>query len=74
MYDRIETEVRSLDALGCDSATYGTMLIPIIMDKLPQEIKLVLSRKFYNDIWELKGILNPLTADDRFSGHGYCEI
>ena len=55
LYDRNETEVRSLDALGCDSANYGTMLIPIIMTKLPQDIKLVISRKFDDNIWELKG-------------------
>ena len=42
LFDTIETEVRSLDAIGCDIATYGIMLIPIIMDKLPQEIQLVI--------------------------------
>lgn len=63
LYDKIETEVRSLDALGCDSANYGTMLIPIIMTKLPQDIKLVLSRKFDDNIWELRDILKELEKE-----------
>ncbi|XP_066923479.1 uncharacterized protein [Clytia hemisphaerica] len=62
LFDKIETEIRSLDSLGCDSTTYGTMLIPIIMEKLPQDIKLVLSRKF-EDVWKLTDIMNELEKE-----------
>ena len=51
LYDKIETEIRSLDSLGCDSTTYGTMLIPIIMEKLPQDISL-----FYPENLKMSGI------------------
>jgi len=40
LFDNIETEVRSLASISCDSATYSTMLIPINMDKLPEKLNL----------------------------------
>ena len=63
LYDKIETEIRSLSSLGCASDTYGTMLIPIIMEKLPTEISLLISRKFGNEEWDIKEILKELEKE-----------
>ena len=43
--DSVQTHVRGLKALGIDSKQYGTLLVPILMDKLPEEIRLIISRK-----------------------------
>lgn len=45
LFDQIESQVRSLKSLGLDAKNYGPMLIPVIMSKLPDEIKLIISRK-----------------------------
>ena len=50
--DSVETHVRGLKALGIDSKQYGTLLVPILMDKLPEEIRLIISRK-YKDNFDL---------------------
>ena len=50
--DSVETNVRGLKALGIDSKQYGTLLVSILMDKLPEEIRLIISRK-YKDNFDL---------------------
>ncbi|XP_071150303.1 uncharacterized protein [Mytilus edulis] len=38
-YDQMETYVRGLESLGQSQDSYGTLLVPIILKKLPGEIK-----------------------------------
>ena len=47
--DSVEIQVRGLQSLGIDSAQYGTLLIPIFMEKLPDELKLIVSRRLKDD-------------------------
>ena len=39
LYDCIETSIRNLNALGVSSAAYGALLVPLINEKLPDELK-----------------------------------
>ena len=43
-YDDVESHVRSLKNLGVESESYGSLLSTVVMDKLPEEIKLIVSR------------------------------
>ena len=45
MYDLTEAHVRSLRSLGIESATYGALLSPVLLSKLPPELRLIVSRK-----------------------------
>ena len=36
LYDQLEINIRNLTVMGIESDTYGTLLIPIIMDKIPR--------------------------------------
>lgn len=45
LYDSVETHIRSLKSLGVDSKTYGTLLASVLLNKLPQELRLIMSRK-----------------------------
>ena len=40
-----ESHVRSLKSLGIEAASYGAMLSPILLSKLPPDIRLIVSRK-----------------------------
>lgn len=40
VYDKIEITVRSLQALGIKSEMYGSLLIPVIMDKIPGRVSI----------------------------------
>ena len=37
--------------------TYGSFLVPLLTQKLPSDLKMIMSRKFKNDIWDLKEML-----------------
>ena len=63
-YDSIETHIRGLEALGKTTETYGDILVPIIQNKLPNEIKRNLARQNGNKEWRFdnlrKAILNEI--------------
>ena len=45
LYDTVESHVRSLNSLGISYHHFGPLLIPIILERLPNTIKLQISRK-----------------------------
>lgn len=45
LYVSIETFVHSLKSLGVNSKTYGTLLASVLLNKLPQELTLIVSWK-----------------------------
>ena len=57
LYDDIESHVRSLDSLGIRGENYGSLLTPIIMDRLPHEFKLNVSRNLKDELWDLTKFL-----------------
>lgn len=45
LYDNIEIQVRNLSSLNVTSGTYGTLLTPILLKLLPNELNLEFNRK-----------------------------
>ena len=43
-YDTCETNIRGLETLGITTESYGSLLIPIIVKKLPVEIRCLIFR------------------------------
>ena len=64
LYDKIEVNVRSLDSLGIKSETYGNLLSPIIMSKIPSELRLIISRKFEKEkSWDIEELLKSIKSE-----------
>ena len=63
LYDRIETHIRSLRALGVETETYGSLLCPILVKKLPPELKLNVSRKLPGEDWNVEGIMKIILEE-----------
>ena len=63
LFDNIETQVRSLNCLGYDCHSYGPMLIPILLSKLPQDLNLEIRRKFGKNVWDIKSIIDTLRLE-----------
>ena len=61
--DSIEANVRSLEALDISSEKYGSLLAPIFMSKIPDEIRLTISRNTTAEIWELNGLLQSFKKE-----------
>ena len=57
VYDLIEQNTRGLKTLGISSKEYGSLLLPILMSRLPQEFKLILTRNVPKDKWSLDSLL-----------------
>ncbi|XP_069138142.1 uncharacterized protein [Argopecten irradians] len=52
-YDRTEILIRGLESLGQDQDNYGCLLIPVILNKLPGEIRKNLTREHGMNNWTL---------------------
>ena len=64
-HDDVKSNVRSLRNLGIDSKSYGSLLSTLIIEKLPQNIKLIISRKIETDIWDLTKVLHLISLELR---------
>ena len=60
LYDKLNVNIRGLEALGVKSTQYGSLLIPIIMAKLPPEIRVHVDRNTTESI--LSVIQNEIEA------------
>ena len=45
IYDEVEQHVCGLKAVGISSKQCGKLLVPILMNKIPQELQLIITRK-----------------------------
>ena len=63
VYDKISVHVRGLASLVISSEQYGSMLIPIIMSKLPSEIRLEIARNATTEIWKIDDLLNMVRME-----------
>ena len=61
LYDNIESQARSLESLGIDSKNYGALLAPVIMEKIPHYIRLIINRKVKE--WDLQQMLEVLREE-----------
>ena len=55
-----EAQVRGLKSLGVDSTSYGSLLTWVLLQKLPVELRLIVSRAVEEDDWNLDTLLRQL--------------
>ncbi len=63
LIDEIDTNIRSLKTLGYDLTQFGPFLNPMIMNKLPDEIRLTVTKLMQGEDWDLKTILENIRAE-----------
>ena len=72
LYDGAESHIRSLKALGVDTDSYGTMLSSVFLNKLPPELRLIISRQTSGSAIVvdtlMKIVEEELTARERTAG------
>lgn len=73
LYDTVESHIRALKSLGVPSQSYGSLLCSMLMNKLPQELRILVSREVKNDDWDLDRLLKlvegEIEARERASSH-----
>ena len=63
LYDTVESHIRALKSLGIPSQSYGNLLCSMLMNKLPQDLRILISRDIKNDNWDLDRLLELLEAE-----------
>jgi hypothetical protein len=56
LHDKVESHMRGLKSLEVDSGSYGSLLTPILIDKLPKELRLEASKQLKED-WDLDELI-----------------
>ena len=56
MYDTVEANVRSLKTMGVSADCYEQVLTPMILKKVPNELRLTITRKL-KDTWSFESLL-----------------
>ena len=64
IYDSVEKNVRQLQNLGISSSTYGTILVPVILKKIPPDTKLIIFRtQKSEEQWDLQKLLDAFKTE-----------
>lgn len=60
VYDKISINIHGLESLGVNSNQYGSLLIPVIMSKMPPEIRVQIARNTSREVWEMSELLEVI--------------
>ena len=63
VYDSIEANIQSLKNLRIESAQYGSLLVPVMLSKLPNDLQLLISRKFDKNLWDFDAFLEVFRGE-----------
>jgi len=66
IYGECEMHIRSLIALGLEEDTFGKVFVPLILSKLPRNIRIQLHRNNEGKPWVLKELRNKLKDEIKY--------
>ena len=63
VYDELSVHVRGLKSLGVSSEQYGSLLIPIVMSKLPNDIRWQIARNTTSEVWKIEELAERIRIE-----------
>ena len=63
LYDSVEVHHRGLQALGVDAATYEGIVVPAILNKVPEATRLQITRGKNHEEWKMEEMLTELLCE-----------
>ena len=63
VYDRLNVHVRGLRSLGVSTEQYGSLLTPIVMSKLPNDIRLQIARTNTEEVWNIEDLIETIRVE-----------
>ena len=63
LFDNVSSHIRSLQSLGVDPGSYGSLLCPVLLTKLPAELQLTISRKVTEADWNLDSLMRAVEEE-----------
>ena len=64
-YDTMENHVRGLESLGRSHETYGDLLVPIVLGKLPSDMRTNLARDHDSHEWKFQQLRESILKEIR---------
>ena len=55
--DTVEVHVRGLQALNVPTSAYGSLLVPILLSKIPEDVRWLIGREIKDKRWELNRLI-----------------
>ena len=63
IYDKLESHVRSLQNIGIGAETYGSFLSPVVMSKIPEDLRVTITRNLTSEEWNLEPMLETFRKE-----------
>ena len=63
-YNTIESNIRSLLIMGLNPSYYGLLLIPVILERLPDSVKLLITRKLGKKNWKILELVECIQEEE----------
>jgi len=63
LLDGVNSHIRSLQSLGVARDSYSGLLCPVLVNKLPADIQLLISRKISEDDWKLDSLMQVIEEE-----------
>ena len=63
LFDNAETHIRSLQSLGISPDTYGSLLSPVLLSKLPPDMRLIISREVGSSSLNMDSLLKKFSQE-----------
>ena len=63
LFDCLSCHLRSLKSLGVETGSYGGSPCPVLLNKIPQEFQLIISRKVTETDWSLDKLMELIEEE-----------
>ena len=63
LYDLVESNIWGLKSLGVLPDSYGSLLLSVLFNKLPQKLQLIVSRKIGDKNWNLDTLMGVMVQE-----------
>ena len=63
LYDFVEAKYRALQPLNVDKRTYSEIVVPMLLERIPDSIRLTITREKQYLEWTLKDLLDSLMTE-----------
>ena len=60
LFNTVESSIRNLKTLKVEVNSYGSLLVPLLNEKLPKELSLQIARNFEGGVWPLEDMIKVL--------------
>ena len=57
LLDQTESSIRNLQSLHVETSSYGTILVLLMNDKLPDNLRISVAKNFENEVWDIEGLI-----------------